>query len=102
MMKELKQLLDEGGTKVFKNLDVTIGDSLWTAIENATEYSIVQICEDENEQKFAVVQDADNKYYRLNFSVVDDSYEMGEIAEYAEYTPAETPQFSEEDVASYK
>ena len=102
MMKELKQLLDEGGTKVFKNLDVTIGDSLWTAIENATEYSIVQICEDENEQKFAVVQDADNKYYRLNFSVVDDSYEMGEIVEYAEYTPAETPQFSDEDIASYK
>ena len=102
MMKELKQLLDEGGTKVFKNLDVTIGDSLWTAIENATEYSIVQICEDESEQKFAVVQDADNKYYRLNFSIVDDSYEMGEVVEYAEYTPAETPQFSDEDIASYK
>ena len=82
MMKELKELLQKGGTKVFSRHSVTIGDTLWNALYSYIEqtysdasnkycsmYRIDSICED-GEQKFAVLQHRlDNKYYRLNFSI---------------------------------
>ena len=69
MMNELKELLNKGGEKVFTRYAVEIGDALWTALYSHVEgtYGIESVCED-GEQKFAVLS-ADDKYYRLNFSI---------------------------------
>ena len=103
MMNELKELLNKGGKKVFTRYNVEIGDTLWTALYNHIEdsYSIESVCED-GEQKFAVLC-ADEKYYRLNFSIAEDgSIEFAADAELLEdYVPAEEPQFDAEAVAEF-
>ena len=103
MMNELKELLNKGGEeKVFTRYAVEIGDALWTALYSHVEgnYEIESVCE-EGEQLFAVLV-ADGKYYRLNFSFVDDVFTPAESADLMEeYTPAEDPQFSAEAVAEY-
>ena len=103
MMNELKELLNKGGEeKVFTRYAVEIGDALWTALYSHVEgnYEIESVCE-EGEQLFAVLV-ADGKYYRLNFSFVDDVFTPAENAELMEeYTPAEEAQFSAEAVAEY-
>jgi len=103
MMNELKELLNKGGEeKVFTRYAVEIGDALWTALYSHVEgnYEIESVCE-EGEQLFAVLV-ADEKYYRLNFSFVDDVFTPAENAELMEeYTPAEEAQFSAEAVAEY-
>ena len=104
MISELNDYLNKGGEKVFTRYAVEIGDALWTALYSHVEgtYGIESVCED-GEQKFAVLTDADNKYYRLDFSVAED----GAIAFAAEatlleeYTPSEEPQFDAEAVAEY-
>ena len=102
-MNELKELLNKGGEeKVFTRYAVEIGDALWTALYSHVEgnYEIESVCE-EGEQLFAVLV-ADGKYYRLNFSFVDDVFTPAESADLMEeYTPAEDPQFSAEAVAEY-
>jgi len=84
MMNEIKELLTEGGTKVFTTYAVEIGDALWSALykyiestfpdeqrEGCSKYSIEGIYEEEG-QKFAVLNDHLNtKYYRLNFSITE-------------------------------
>jgi len=84
MMNEIKELLTEGGTKVFTTYAVEIGDALWSAlytyIENTfpdeqrewcSKYLIEGVFEEEG-QKFAVLSDRSNmKYYRLNFSITE-------------------------------
>jgi hypothetical protein len=86
MMNEIKELLTEGGTKVFTRYAVEIGDFLWSAIYEYIEktypdekcdwyskYSIDGVYE-ENDQKFAVLCDRTNmKYYRLNFSLSEEN-----------------------------
>ncbi len=103
MMNELKELLNKGGKKVFTRYNVEIGDTLWTALYNHIEdsYSIESVCED-GEQKFAVLC-ADEKYYRLNFSIAEDgSIEFAADTELLEdYVPAEEPQFDAEAVAEF-
>ena len=103
MMNELKELMNKGGEKVFTRYAVEIGDALWTALYSHVKdtYSIESVCE-ENEQKFAVLF-ADNKYYRLNFSILEDgTFEFAAEAELLEdYSPAEEPQFDAAAVAEY-
>ena len=103
MMVELKELLNKGGKKMFTRYAVEIGDSLWVALfERAGEtYSIDSVCED-GEQKFAILKSEDN-YYRLDFTVSEDgSVEFAEdVAEMADYTPAEEPQFDAAAVEEY-
>lgn len=104
MMNELKELLNKGGEKVFTRYAVEIGDALWTALYSHVEgtYGIESVCEDEGQKLFAVLI-ADEKYYRLDFSVAED----GSVAFAAEatllenYTPAEEPQFDAAAVAEY-
>lgn len=103
MMNELKEYLNKGGEKVFTRYAVEIGDALWTALYSRVEdaYVIESVCED-GEQKFAVVT-ADDKYYRLDFSIAKDG-----VIEFAaepvlmeEYTPSEEPQFDPVAVDEY-
>ena len=103
MMNELKEYLNKGGEKVFTRYAVEIGDALWTALYSRVEdaYVIESVCED-GEQKFAVVT-ADDKYYRLDFSIAEDG-----VVEFAaepvlmeEYTPSEEPQFDPVAVDEY-
>ena len=104
MISELNDYLNKGGEKVFTRYAVEIGDALWTALYSHVEgtYGIESVCED-GEQKFAVLTDADNKYYRLDFSVAEDgSVEFAtEAAALEDYIPAEEPQFDAEAVAEY-
>jgi hypothetical protein len=103
MMNELKELLNKGGEKVFTRYAVEIGDALWTALYSHVKdtYNIESVCEDEG-QKFAVLC-ADDKYYRLNFSISEDgTVEFATEAELLEdYTPDAEPQFSADAIAEY-
>lgn len=118
MMNDLKELIKEGGTKVFSRYAVEIGDNLWNSLWNYTlekypdtdnvyssVYTIEGVCE-EDSQKFAVLQNrADNKYYRLNFSLneTDGFVPADALIEVTEsYTPAAEPQFSLEAVKTYE
>ena len=104
MISELNDYLNKGGEKVFTRYAVEIGDALWTALYSHVEgtYGIESVCED-GEQKFAVLTDADNKYYRLDFSVAEDSsVEFAtEVDVLEDYIPTEEPQFDAEAVAEY-
>ena len=104
MMNELKELLNKGGEKVFTRYEVEIGSTLWNALyDRAVEgsYTIESVCED-GEQKFAVLA-ADEKYYRLDFSVLEDgTVQFAEaVSELEDYVPAEEPQFSAEAIQEY-
>lgn len=118
MMNDLKELIKEGGTKVFSRYAVEIGDNLWNSLWNYTlekypdtdnvyssVYVIEGVCE-EDSQKFAVLQNrADNKYYRLNFSLneTDGFVPADALIEVTEsYTPNAEPQFSLEAVKTYE
>ena len=102
MINELKDLLNKGGEKVFTRYPVEIGDTLWNALYDHVkdQYSIESVCED-GEQKFAVLT-ADNKYYRLNFTFLDDAIEFAESVNLIEdYTPEAEPQFDASAVEQY-
>jgi hypothetical protein len=103
-MNELKELLNKGGEKVFTRYAVEIGDALWTALYSHVEgtYGIESVCEDEGQKLFAVLT-ADEKYYRLDFSVAEDGSVVfaAEAVELEDYTPAEEPQFNADAVAEY-
>ena len=102
MINELKDLLNKGGEKVFTRYSVEIGDTLWNALYNHVKdkYSIESVCED-GEQKFAVLT-ADGKYYRLDFSLLDDAIEFAEsVGLIEDYTPEAEPQFDASAVEQY-
>ena len=119
MMKELKELLQEGGAKVFSRYSVTVGDTLWNALYSYVEqtypdtsnefssvYRIDSICE-EGEQKFAVLQHrSDNKYYRLNFSMTEaEEFSASEtlVEITSTYSVDESePQFALSDVEAFE
>ena len=89
---------------MFTRYAVEIGDALWTALYSHVEgtYGIESVCEDEGQKLFAVLT-ADEKYYRLDFSVAEDGSVVfaAEATELEGYTPAEEPQFDAEAVAEY-
>jgi hypothetical protein len=103
MINELKDYLNKGGEKVFTRYSVEIGDALWEALYSHVEgtYGIESVCED-GEQKFAVLT-ADDKYYRLDFSVNEEGVVefAAEAVEITDYTPEAEPQFSADAVAEY-
>ena len=118
MMEELKNLINEGGAKVFNTFAVEIGDSLWSAIYSYLEerfpdgencycsmYRIDGVFE-ENDQKFVVLQHRKNmKYYRLNFSLTDaEGFSASDslIEVTKSYIPSEEPQFALADVESFE
>lgn len=116
MMEEIKNLLTEGGTKVFKTYAVEIGDALWSALFSYIErtfpgeerwcskYSIDGVFEEDG-QKFAVLFNrTEMKYYRLNFSITDaEGFKADDtlVEVTKSYTPATEPQFSAADVETY-
>ena len=104
MMNELKDYLNKEEKKVFTRYAVEIGDALWTALYShvAETYGIESVCED-GEQKFAVLT-ADDKYYRLDFSINEENVVefAAEAVELEGYEPAEEPQFDATVVAEYK
>ena len=117
MMNELKELITEGGAKVFNTYAVEIGDTLWSALysyiettypdaENrrCSKYSIDGVFE-ENGQKFAILCNrAEMKYYRLNFSLTEaDGFKAEDnLVEVTKtYTPAAEAQFAAADVETY-
>ena len=105
MMNELKELLNKGGEKkVFTRYAVEIGDALWTALYShvADNYGIESVCEDEGQKLFAVLT-ADEKFYRLDFSIAEDGSVVfaAEAQLLEEYTSGEEPQFDAVAVAAY-
>ena len=104
MMNELKDLLNKEEKKVFTRYAVEIGDALWTALYSHVEgiYGIESVCED-GEQKFAVLT-ADDKYYRLDFSINEENVVefAADVSDLEGYEPAEEPQFDPAAVAEYK
>ena len=105
MMNELKELLNKGGEKVFTRYAVEIGDALWTALYDYCvngNYTIESVYEDEANATFAVIKDADGKFYRLNFSVAEEQIEIAdELEDLTGFEPEAEPQFDAEAVAEY-
>lgn len=107
MIQELKDILKEGGTQVFTTYSVKVGDSLWNNLYSISKdkYSIEGVFI-ENEQKFAVLKDSENKYFRLDFSFDDKEVfeaDMEKLVDISDsYKPAETPQFSQEEIEEFK
>lgn len=115
MMKEIKTILEKGGKSMYTTYAVEIGDSLWSALydylvdkypedEYCSLYRIEGIYEEEN-QKFAILQDrATMEYYRLNFSLNEETgfVAEGDLVEVEKtFTPAEQAQFSLEDYEAF-
>lgn len=122
MMAEIKELLQEGGEKVYTTYAVEIGDQLWSMIYDymykkypceddeghfcGSTYRIEGIYEEDNGQKFAILQGRDDgKYYRLNFSLTDaEGFVADEnLVEVTKtYVPAEQPQFALAAIEEYE
>ena len=117
MMKELKDLLNEGGAKVFNRYAVEIGDNLWRAIHSylistypdgedcyCSIYGVEGIYE-EGSQKFVILFNrTEMKYYRLDFSINETSgFTPGEkLVEVTKtYVPSKEPQFDPEKVQAF-
>lgn len=116
MMKELKEILNEGGTPVFTTYAVEIGDSLWNALyeyivsnfadeecEYCSAYRIEGIYE-EGDQKFAILQNrASMEYFRMNFSISEEGFSATTdlLAVEKEFVPAAEAQFALEAYEAY-
>lgn len=108
MMKELKNLLNEGGTQpMFTQCSVSVGDSLWNALYNhvheiSNDLRIEGVFE-EGEQKFAVLQNGDN-YCRLDFSMNDNGefIPAETMIDMESYIPSDEPQFALKDVEEFE
>lgn len=116
MIEQMQELLNKGGQSMVNKYSVTVGDALWTALysyldsnypnleTNTSIYSISGVYEDE-EQKFAVLYNAaEDKYYRLVFSLgANDEEEINidsDLTEMTDYVLDEI-QFNEEDVQQF-
>ena len=116
MMKELKEILNEGGTPVFTTYAVEIGDSLWNALyeyivsnfadeecEYCSAYRIEGIYE-EGDQKFAILQNrASMEYFRMNFSINEEGFSATNelLAVEKEFVPAAEAQFALDAYEAY-
>lgn len=105
MMKEIRELLNKGGEKVFSRYSVEIGDALWTALYSYIENNLPQMTIEgifQDDKIFAVLKN-DEEYVRLNCSLDSETntYSFSET-EVIEYTPEENPQFTEEAISEYK
>ena len=116
MINELKQLITEGGKKMFNTYAVEIGDGLWSALweylaktypdpecKYCSIYGIEGIYEDDG-KKFAILRNVD-KYYRLDFELSEENgfVPVETLVEVEKtFTPRETPQFAPEAVEAFK
>ena len=100
MMNELTKILNKEEQKVFAKYPMTIGDTLWTALythfNNA--YSVMGAYENE-EQKFAVLK-AEDKEYRVDFSLAEDG-SINFAEEVIAFEDEYEPQFTLEENAQY-
>ena len=109
MMKELKEIQNEGGAPVFTTYAVEIGDSLWNAMydylinnysDEECEYCSVYRIEgiyEEGDQKFAILQHRTSMdYFRMNFTISEEGFSVSGdlIAVEKEFVPAAEPQFA--------
>ena len=107
MMKQLKEILNKGGSRMFTTYAVTVGDSLWTDLYNYVETAVpgqkIFGVYTEGDQKFAVLHNVeDNKFYRLNFSLSENN-EFSPAEEVSELTEfSEEAQFKVEDVEAFE
>ena len=107
MMKQLKEILNKGGSKMFTTYAVTVGDSLWTDLYNYVETAVpgqqIYGCYVDGDQKFAVLHNVeDNKFYRLNFSLSEEN-EFSPAGEVSELTDFEAEcQFKAEDIEAFE
>ena len=106
-MAELKELLNEGGTKVFTTYAVKVGDSLWTALYSFVqekEYASIEAVLTEGERNFAVIKDKNENVYSLDFSVAEDGAITlaEEVVSMDNYTPAEEPQFALSEIEAFE
>lgn len=119
MMKQITDLLeDEGGThQMFTTYAVEIGDALWSAIvdylcknypldEYCSQYRLEGIYEENEGQKFTILQDrVSKKYMRMNFNLseAEGFQPAGELVSVEKtFTPSATPQFALEDVERFE
>lgn len=112
MISELKEALNEGGKTVFTTYAVEIGCHLWDNIWNALvkkfscfyqDYIIEGIFEEDNSQKFIVLQKrSDMTYCRIDFSYDDSGFALAEDMTdvVKDFLPVER-QFVLEDVEAY-
>ena len=118
LIKTMKEILsnDEGGTPVFNTYTVEIGGHLWDAIydymwencrcdNNELQYTVAGVYEDNN-QKFAILQDRQNlTYSRLDFSLTDqEGFVPGtEITQVTlDFNPSDNAQFALEDIQKFE
>ena len=107
MMKQLKEILNKGGSRMFTTYAVTVGDSLWTDLYSYVETAVpgqqIYGCYVEGDQKFAVLHNVeDNKFYRLNFSLSENN-EFSPVEEVSELTDfSSEAQFKAEDVEAFE
>lgn len=108
MMNEIKELLDKGGKEMFTRYAVEVGDALWTALYSHIsdtysneKYSIINVCKDEEEQVFAVVKTEEDKLYRLNISLAEETYSFSEMVELESWADEAEPQFSVEEIEKF-
>lgn len=114
MMNDIKELLNKGGEKVVTKYDVTIGDNVWTSLfnylkstypnnESGSVYSISGFYTKE-EQNYAVIKNkTDNKYYRINFSLTEESgFEIGNVLTEVTSTYEDDQQFDATEVENFE
>lgn len=106
MMQELKKALNKGGSRMFTTYAVTVGDSLWTNLYSYVNEKMpgqkLYGCFEEGEQKFAVLHnEEENKFYRLNFSLSEDTFSPAdEVSELTDFS--QENQFKAEDVEAFE
>lgn len=106
MMQELKKALNKGGSRMFTTYAVTVGDSLWTNLYSYVSEKMpgqkIYGCFEEDEQKFAVLHnEEDNKFYRLDFSLSEDTFSPAdEVSELTDFS--EENQFKAEDIEAFE
>lgn len=120
MANELKEILNEGGSKSMNAFAVEIGDALWCSFYDYLEKSYPRLSPDgtesygsvyaleglyeENSQKFAILKNRENsKFYKLNFSLSETNGLIadGDLIEVTK-TYKEVSQFKLEDVENFE
>ena len=106
MMQELKKALNKGGSRMFTTYAVTVGDSLWTNLYSYVSEKMpgqkIYGCFEDGEQKFAVLHnEEDNKFYRLDFSLSEDTFSPAdEVSELTDFS--QENQFKAEDIEAFE
>ena len=113
LMEKMQEILsNEGGTPVVNAYAVEIGDALWSAIydylwrTHRDDDLIVYGIYEDGDQKFVILRNCkDLTYYRLNFSLSEESGFMpeGGLTQVSpDFKPAGEAQFALEAIEAYK